>query len=138
MADTECCICLTSIPSDPALVATLPCGHRNCKSCIAQWQRFAPREQRCPQCRAPLPTGAPQLCVQALTAFIRADNAGWRGAEARAAYELTLENASKALELDPTFARAHEVRDIHTHTHTHAHTPAHTGGQRHARSTHRT
>ena len=55
----ECAFCL----EDPTQPVTLPCSHTFCKECTKAYKRYGINDV-CPLCRADLPPGAEQLCMQ--------------------------------------------------------------------------
>lgn len=59
--DADCSICLETL-LDPV---TLPCGHSNCKKCLASMKTLSAIDT-CPSCREPLPPGAAQLCEEVM------------------------------------------------------------------------
>ncbi|KAL4457756.1 hypothetical protein ABPG75_012621 [Micractinium tetrahymenae] len=59
--ELTCCVCL-DLAARPA---SLPCGHNACRRCLDAMFASAPQNERCPNCRAPLPPGMPALEINA-------------------------------------------------------------------------
>ncbi|KAL4443020.1 hypothetical protein ABPG77_008511 [Micractinium sp. CCAP 211/92] len=59
--ELTCCVCL-ELAIRPA---TLPCGHNACRRCLDALFASAPQNERCPNCRAPVPADMPALATNA-------------------------------------------------------------------------